>query len=241
MQARRLDSTQDTKTTPLTLLPTSPPTSEYPGPSTSVHTSPSTSLQTTPWTGFQRQLDTTAAPHNVNGIESAMTQVPEPAKDTLKSLTVTSIVDEFSSTEAANHLAHLVTRVEEAISRRDKFIVYQLHKEDAKISKEISELLLEKTRHEKEEEAHFGIQKLGSYMDVLSDDGMPLSSYSGARQALNVLQEEIEKFGTKRSRDYESEAEALIAKQKRIKAQVELLTETECTFSASEHLKVYKE
>ncbi|CAG9993168.1 unnamed protein product [Clonostachys byssicola] len=194
---------------------------------------------TTPLTAMQHQLGATAAPHDVNDIESAAARIPEPAKMTLKSLTVKNIVDEFSSMEATDHLAQLVTGVEEAISRRDKFIVDQLHKEDAKINKELSGLLKEKRRHEKAEEVRLGIKKLGSCLDVLDDDDEPLLLHSGARRALNTLEEEIKKLPTKRPRDCESESAALRAKQKRIKTQVGLLAQTELTVSASEHLKIY--
>ncbi|CAH0053844.1 unnamed protein product [Clonostachys solani] len=194
---------------------------------------------TAPSITLQRQLDATAAPHNVNDIGSAVARVPEPTKDTLRSLTVKSVFNEFSSTEATNHLAQLVAGVEEAISRRDKFIVDQLHKEDAKINKELYGLLVEKTRHEKAGKVRLGIKRLGSCIDALHDDDEPLLLHSGARRALNALEEEIKKLPTKRSRDYESESAALRGKQKRIKTQVELLAQTERTFSASEHLKVY--
>ncbi|CAG9953276.1 unnamed protein product [Clonostachys rosea f. rosea IK726] len=194
-----------------------------------------------PSTTLQRQLRATAARLNVDTIEPDVARVQEPAKGALRSLTVKSIVNEFSSTEATDHLAQLVTGVEEAISRRDKFIVDQLHKEDAKIKQELSRLLKEKQRHEKTEEVRLGIKKLRSCLDVLGDDDEPLLLHSGARRALNALEEEIKKLPMKRSRDYESESATLKAKQKRIKTQVELLTETECTFPASDHLKVFKE
>jgi hypothetical protein len=152
------------------------------------------------------------------------------------------IVNDFSSTEAKDHLAHLVTRVEKAISRRDKFIVDQLHTEDAEIDKEVCGLRRKKCQDKMVEEAHHGIMKLGNYLDTLHDDGEYLPPNSGARKALNALEGEIKKLRTKRSLDYGSEVATLREKQKRIKTQVALLEKAERTLSSagvSACVKVY--
>ncbi|VUC36387.1 unnamed protein product [Clonostachys rosea] len=175
----------------------------------------------------QRQLSATTAQQN-EGIKTTLTPVP-PANDGLGSLTVQSVENGFSSTEAKGHLADLVTAVEEAISRRDKFIVDQLRKEDTKIEQELCGLILEKTRQDKKEEALDCIKKLGSCLDAFDDEPVP---QGGARQALKALEEETKILRIKRSMDHESESANLRGKQKRIKTQLSLLEETERTFPA---------
>ncbi|CAH0023661.1 unnamed protein product [Clonostachys rhizophaga] len=193
-----------------------------------------TTLQTTPSTTLTRQLDATIAQHNESGIEFAVAGIREPAKGTLKFLPLKPIVDDFSSTEAKDHLAQLVTRVEKAISRRDKFIVDQLHTEDAEIDKELCRLRRKNWQDEMAEEAHHGIMKLGNYLDTLGDDGEYLPPNSRARKALNALEGEIKKLRTKRTLEYESEFATLREKKKRMKTQVALLEKTERTLSPEE-------